>query len=235
MPELVLGESEQRALRALMALDPVPGAPMPSRRFLELLTTLIPGDAIGACVVHNSGRSDGSVELPNGYYDRYVEELDHSGPLILGTIHWSRRPREAEACQAILPQHVDGLTVGFRSGPDAVAQVFWDRRKRLFDERDLAMLDLVLPVLQRHLRQPATTRLPGNLTVQERNVLMEVAAGSSNAEIAEALCIAQGTVRKHLEHAFRKLGVTNRLAAVVALEGRRPLRDDRRSEIARYA
>ena len=63
-------------------------------------------------------------------------------------------------------------------------------------------------------------------------MLLEVAAGLSNAEIAQALFIAPSTVRKHLEHAFRKLGVTNRLAAVVALEGR-PVRDDRRERLVR--
>jgi DNA-binding CsgD family transcriptional regulator len=31
--------------------------------------------------------------------------------------------------------------------------------------------------------------------------------------------VATCTVRKHLEHAYRKLGVTNRLAAVIALRG----------------
>ena len=46
-----------------------------------------------------------------------------------------------------------------------------------------------------------------------------VATGMSNAEIAEQLVVAPCTVRKHLENAYRKLGVTNRLAAMNALEG----------------
>ena len=94
-----------------------------------------------------------------------------------------------------------------------------------------------MPVFQRHLRQRATNPLPACLTVQERRVLLEVAAGLSNAEIAQALFIAPSTVRKHLEHAFRKLGVTNRLAAVVALEGRDLPADhaDRRERIESFA
>jgi hypothetical protein len=48
---------------------------------------------------------------------------------------------------------------------------------------------------------------------------MEVAAGFSNPEVAANLCIAAATVRKHLEHAYRKLGVSNRLAAVIQFNG----------------
>lgn len=44
------------------------------------------------------------------------------------------------------------------------------------------------------------------------------AAGLSNAAIAQRLFVAPCTVRKHLEHAYRKLGVSNRYAAVHALE-----------------
>ena len=48
---------------------------------------------------------------------------------------------------------------------------------------------------------------------------MLVAPGLSNSEIAQRMGVATCTVRKHLEHAYRKLGVTNRLAAAVALRG----------------
>ena len=48
--------------------------------------------------------------------------------------------------------------------------------------------------------------LPADITLTERRVLTHVAAGRSNAQIAETLCISVGTVRKHLEHAYRKLG-----------------------------
>ena len=46
-----------------------------------------------------------------------------------------------------------------------------------------------------------------------------MAAGLSNAEIAEDNSIAVSTVRKHLENAYRKLGVTNRMAAIARLRG----------------
>jgi len=44
-----------------------------------------------------------------------------------------------------------------------------------------------------------------------------VRAGYSNYQIARRLGLSEGTVRKHLENAFNRLGVTSRAAAVAAL------------------
>jgi len=56
-----------------------------------------------------------------------------------------------------------------------------------------------------------------HLTAREQEILDHVAAGHTNAEIAATLCLALGTVRRHLENIFGKLGVHNRTAAVAAL------------------
>jgi DNA-binding NarL/FixJ family response regulator len=51
------------------------------------------------------------------------------------------------------------------------------------------------------------------LTAREQQVLEQVVVGMGNEAIALELGIAPGTVAKHLEHAYRKLGVPNRTAA----------------------
>jgi DNA-binding CsgD family transcriptional regulator len=51
------------------------------------------------------------------------------------------------------------------------------------------------------------------LTAREHQVLERVVVGMGNEAIALELGIAPGTVAKHLEHAYRKLGVQNRTAA----------------------
>jgi DNA-binding CsgD family transcriptional regulator len=56
-------------------------------------------------------------------------------------------------------------------------------------------------------------RLP--LTDREREVLVLVAAGKTNGEIATILAISARTIQKHLEHIFQKLGVETRTAAAV--------------------
>jgi DNA-binding CsgD family transcriptional regulator len=57
------------------------------------------------------------------------------------------------------------------------------------------------------------------LTPREREVMELVAAGRANAEIAETLWITPGTVRKHLENVYAKLGVRSRTAALAKLRG----------------
>lgn len=62
------------------------------------------------------------------------------------------------------------------------------------------------------------------LTPRESEVLLWVAQGKGNAEIASILATGESTVKKHLEHIFEKLGVENRgaaaLAAIEALSAR---------------
>ena len=45
-------------------------------------------------------------------------------------------------------------------------------------------------------------------------MLQYVAAGHSNYQIARRLHVAEGTVRKHLENTFARLGVSGRVAAL---------------------
>ncbi|MDJ0647738.1 MAG: helix-turn-helix transcriptional regulator [Xenococcaceae cyanobacterium MO_188.B19] len=57
------------------------------------------------------------------------------------------------------------------------------------------------------------------LTKREAEVLFWVAKDKSNSGIAQVLGCCKGTVRKHLEHIYEKLGVQTRTAALmVALE-----------------
>jgi DNA-binding CsgD family transcriptional regulator len=55
------------------------------------------------------------------------------------------------------------------------------------------------------------------LTAREREILDRVAHGKQNDLIARELGIAPATVAKHLEHAYRKLAVSNRTAAAAAV------------------
>ena len=54
---------------------------------------------------------------------------------------------------------------------------------------------------------------PTGLSAREREVLMHLAAGRTNRQIAEMLMVSPHTVARHVEHIYAKLGVTNRTAA----------------------
>jgi two-component system, NarL family, nitrate/nitrite response regulator NarL len=60
-------------------------------------------------------------------------------------------------------------------------------------------------------------RTPGryNLTPREMEIVMRVASGESNKDIAQALSLRENTVKHHLSSIFDKLGVFSRLELAV--------------------
>jgi DNA-binding CsgD family transcriptional regulator len=69
-----------------------------------------------------------------------------------------------------------------------------------------------------------SARLPGKslLSISENEIAGLAAAGFSDKQIAKKLGIAFTTVRTHLGHAFRKLGVDNRVQLVERLSTLKP-------------
>jgi DNA-binding NarL/FixJ family response regulator len=53
------------------------------------------------------------------------------------------------------------------------------------------------------------------LTERETAILRAMATGASNAEIAAQLYLGESTVKTHVTHVLAKLGVRDRLQAVV--------------------
>ena len=61
-----------------------------------------------------------------------------------------------------------------------------------------------------------------NLTQREQDIVDLLVQGKANKEMADQLCLSGDTIKAHLQHIFRKVGVSSRLEAVVFfLTGRR--------------
>ena len=81
---------------------------------------------------------------------------------------------------------------------------------------------LAPPLAAKLMRQ---VRSNDQLTAREIEVLALVSRGMSNGDIAQELFIGEATVKTHLLHAFDKLGVSDRTAAVTTAMRLGVLRD----------
>ena len=135
---------------------------------------------------------------------------------LLSRREWHALDLYWEVCRALDGEYELELWL---ATPDGVAGGFgFDSFKRDFSERDKLVLDTLRPHLVQLWRNAAARRRESGslaaLTPREREVLLWVARGKSNREIAAALYLAPGTIRKHLDNVYDKLGVSNRAGAV---------------------
>jgi DNA-binding CsgD family transcriptional regulator len=87
-----------------------------------------------------------------------------------------------------------------------------------FSERDRLLLTLLRPHLVRlRDRVEAERRTTAVLTPRQVELLRRVAHGDSNRQIARALGLSEGTVRKHLENIYARLQVNSRTEALAAV------------------
>lgn len=73
------------------------------------------------------------------------------------------------------------------------------------------------------MRQPANEQIsetsPDKLSRREKEIIIMLAKGASNKEIARTLNVAESTVKIHVQGILRKLDLTSRVqAAVYAVE-----------------
>ena len=120
--------------------------------------------------------------------------------------------------------------------PHSVIALALGRGGKDFSERDRLVLDLLRPHLtQAHDNAAALTRIreesarPNQtkgvllsresleflgLTDREADILLDIARGKTNKQIAKSLYVSPLTVKTHLQHVYQKLGVGNRTEAL---------------------
>ena len=122
--------------------------------------------------------------------------------------------------QVCRPRNVE-YSLDFSVRPPGMPILGWglEAPDRDFSERDRDVLELLgrqLVALIAAVRHRSATPRGASLTARETAILTLVAEGRSNRAIAALLDISPFTVRTHLEHAFLRLGVHTRAAAVAA-------------------
>jgi len=213
MTDLPLTASQLRGIRRLLSID----ESVEDRRrwsfLIDQVAALVPCDQIGVGVTDATGYLEYGVGMPLDGKELDPQVCD--GPLPVGMQHLATFPQGDEDVLALRQASLrDTLRIGFGLGRGRVVQMYLDRRCRFFEQHDVALLTMLEPFLERVMR-PTTPRSAALrlLSDSEHRVLTMVASGGSNTDVAERLMVSEATVRKHLEHAYRKLGVANRTAA----------------------
>ncbi len=213
--------------------------------FLAALRRLVPCDSVSFCELDRIAQRElGYVSVPDEKggpepeFDYWTARAEH--PIChyhettgdwrayrLSDFVEMRRFRSSRIyAEWFRPAQVERLiTVGL-DAPLSHTKVFLFARSdgRDFDSSDCLALDVLRPYLGMRYetakrRRQATCASSSSLTPREREILSLVGEGNTNAEIGERLSISSGTVRRHLENAYAKLGVHTRTAAIRALDG----------------
>lgn len=174
-----------------------------------------------------------------------IEHVRRTGDPRALTISDFVRPNQFRRCELYgeMFRHVgteEQLSATFTAVPGQVILAVALGRTRPFTDRDREVLDALRPHLARAYRNAlayeaalvqrsmssdadlSRVRL-SRLTDRQLELLALIAAGRSNAQAALTLGLSVGTVKKHLEHIFARLGVDSRLgAARVYLDGVAP-------------
>lgn len=226
----------QRFSHALLALHRTRNAGDFSERLLQALRTVLSGDIF---VVDWNGADvpQRTVYAPLGAVSRDVNEAVHrnlrdnpsygrrraptSISDVLNLAQWQRSALHGEAYGKV-GQH-DGLGLDVDLGRGRLLTLNVTRGRRGFDDAERELLGLLEPHVRLVHKRLRTQQSWGGsldaldhdgrldaLSTREREVLRSVAEGATNAEVAAALHIRPGTVKRHLENIYAKLDVTGR-------------------------
>lgn len=129
---------------------------------------------------------------------------------------------EARVVMLTVSDQAEDLVAALRAGADGYLLKETEPEALLVKLKEaaagqMALSDRLAGLLVRSMRQDTRPRDPdeAGLTDQERRILGLIAAGRSNKLIGRELDIAESTVKVHVKHLLRKLGLRSRVEAAV--------------------
>jgi DNA-binding CsgD family transcriptional regulator len=227
------------ALRA--AADTARVNPLSDEEFVDALVRLIPSDWISfihldtvrASAVEDLELLPGEApqaddEVP--FWEHFWGSLICSYPLM--EVAWAGEPRTTHDfysdrewrangmyAHVLAPAGIEWELVLPLPSPQGHSRrlVFFRGPGSAFTDEDKALASLLRPHLAEGLRRHDRRSAAAVLTPRQREMIGFCAQGMDNTRIARTLGMSVGTVRKHLENTFIRLGVTSRGEAVAAV------------------
>jgi len=152
---------------------------------------------------------------------------------VIGRVRYHELPMYREWYQPVGLDHV--LEIAMSPRPRSYRSIVLTRGGDApdFSERDRAVLETLRPHFRAREARAELVNLASRsaagfddsaraqhvqLTIREREIVAMVGAGKTNAQIAAELWVTPGTVKKHLENVYQKLGVGSRAAVVSIVE-----------------
>lgn len=155
----------------------------------------------------------------------YVAAPIISRNVVVGFVHADSRPDDNtldEFDRETLAMFANGFSVAFE-------RVYYQDRLRqiqrqlesacvttpeIFEPEAATTTSLQYPAPMREVPEPVQSPVIDRLTKREVEVLMHMASGETNKQIATRLFVSEATVKAHVKHILRKLGAANRAEAV---------------------
>lgn len=243
-----------RLNHAILAVHDAPSVDALATHLLHALRLIVPGDIrvvdfSGTAEIRSRTAYDPGHAIPadvNAAVHRHLRDNPLYGRRnvratsisdLLTRRQWRRTALFGEAYARAGQE--DGLALDVALGHGGMLTLNVTRSTRGYSAHERASLALLGPHAQaqwrrlraeQHWRDALARTTPSSLdalSAREREVLGWVAGGRPNGEIALLLGIRAGTVKRHLENAYRKLGVTDRRAAAGLLAPLMPRKDGR--------
>jgi LuxR family maltose regulon positive regulatory protein len=213
-----------------------------AKRFLESyhendsLVDNMDGQLLYASIQYETGDYETALELVDTMIARSrkmqnklkIIECDLLKARMLLDNEGERRDIQNLFVEAVSYAMEDGIAHPFWFEKNTVSQIVSEMKTELNKELSKEESNFVASILSSDSKHGISPKRRTNeamcedlLTEREKEVLQELAAGSTNMQIAEKLCVSLATVKTHINNIYGKLGVNNRVAAVNAIKANR--------------